>query len=290
MQFGKFFLMKSLLILGAAGFLTAVQAETIPDYGSITTEASAIERPGKIVWMDLVTSDVRAAAKFYRDIFNWQFKFSGNDSYAYATLNGKPVASIAAYDEDVESGEGLWIASISVEDVDAAARRVKNQGGSIIEAPEDLPGRGRYTVIKDPTGAVVMLLRASGGDPQSGGSVNGWLWAELWTDDVDAALRFYEKVAGYRSVTVKDGSGGVYQVMGRDQTPHASVIKTPLPDVEPIWLPYLRVENVDATAKEILKAGGSVIVPPQKDGLNDDVAIVADPTGGVFALQQKEAE
>ncbi|MFC1776714.1 hypothetical protein ACFL3I_05140 [Pseudomonadota bacterium] len=38
MQFGKFFLMKSLLILGAAGFLTAVQAETIPDYGPITTD------------------------------------------------------------------------------------------------------------------------------------------------------------------------------------------------------------------------------------------------------------
>lgn len=290
MRFGRDFVMTSLLILGTAGFLTAVQAETIPDYGPITTDASAIERPGKVVWMDLVTGDVRAAAEFYRDIFNWQFKFSGNDSYAYATLNGKPVASIAAYDEDVEGGVGLWIASISVDDVDATVGRIKKHGGSIIEAPEDLPGRGRFALIEDPTGAVVMLLRAKGGDPQSEESVNGWLWVELWTNDVNAATEFYENVIGYRTVTVKDGSGGVFQVMGRDQTPHASVIEAPLPDVEPIWLPYMRVDNVDATAREILKAGGSVIVPPQKDGLNVDVAIVADPTGGVFALQQKEVK
>lgn len=290
MRFGRNFVTKSLLILGTVVFLTAVQAETIPDYGPITNDASAIERPGKVVWMDLVTGDVRAAAKFYQDIFDWQFKFTGKDSYAYAKLNGKPVASIAAYDEDVEGGEGLWIASISVADVDAAAKRVKKHGGSIIEAPEDLPGRGRYAVIEDPTGAVVMLLRADGGDPQSDDAVNGWLWTELWTDDVDAATGFYENVAGYRTVTVNDGSGGVFQVMGRDQAPHASVVEAPLPDVEPIWLPYMRVENVEATTREVLKAGGSVIIPPQKDGLNDDVAIVADPTGGVFALQQKEAK
>ena len=92
------------------------------------------------------------------------------------------------------------------------------------------------------------------------------------------------------AVTVKDDSGCVFQVMGRDQQPHASVVKSPLADVQPNWLPYLLVDNVDATARRVLNAGGAVLLPPQKDGFILDVAIVADPTGGVFALQQKEAK
>ena len=49
------------------------------------------------------------------------------------------------------------------------------------------------------------------------------------------------------------------------------------------------VADVIATVKAVEKAGGEVLLAPQKDGFNDDVAIIADPTGGVFALQQKEA-
>jgi len=40
--------------------------------------------------------------------------------------------------------EGLWLASISVPDADAAVSAVKANGGKVIEPPEDLPGRGRY--------------------------------------------------------------------------------------------------------------------------------------------------
>ena len=288
MKPGKNFLAVVLLLTGMTTYWPAAQAQNIPDFGSVTNSPSATVRPGMMVWMDLLTEDVRGAANFYRDVFDWQFEFSEDGSYAYARLDGQPVASIAAYDEEVENGEGLWLPSISVPDVDAALDLVKSNGGVVLEPAEDLPGRGRYVLIKDPTGAVVMLLRASGGDPERSEPVNGWLWAELWTNHVDKAIGFYESVVGYRTVAVKGNTGSVYQVMGRDQQPHASVVKTPLPDVEPNWLVYLLVENVDATARAVLKAGGKVLLPPQGNDLNYDVAIVADPTGGVFGLQQRE--
>ena len=60
--------------------------------------------------------------------------------------------------------------------------------------------------------------------------------------------------------------------------------------VEPAWLAYLLVDDVDKTARKVLKAEGAVLVPPQRDGFNEDVAIVADPTGGVFALQHRRAK
>lgn len=286
MRTGRAILVVTLLSIGVFG----VRAGDIPDFGPVTSSPTGKQHTGMIVWMDLLTRDVSAAADFYHAVFDWNFDFSDDGSYAYATHRGKPVAAIASYADDVDGSESLWLASMSVPDVDAAVQRVGDNGGVILEGAEDLPGRGRYALIRDPAGAVVMLLRASGGDPDIDRAAGRWLWNELWTDDVDAATRFYEKVIGYRSVTVKDGSGGEFRVMGRDQLPYASVVKSPLPDVEPNWLAYLLVENVDATARKVLKAGGSVLLPPQKDELNNDIAIVADPAGGVFALQQKEAQ
>ena len=264
-----------------------LMAEVV-DFGAIQNGSSSIQRPGTVVWMDLLTDDVDSAASFYEEVFDWQFEFNSDRDYAYAKHEGRPVAAISAYDEEVGEAEGLWLASIAVNDIESAVTRVEESGGAIIESPEDLPGRGRYVLVADPTGAAVVLLRANGGDPERS-EVNGrWLWAELWTDDVEKATDFYEQVVGYKTVAVKDTGGSVFQVMGRDNNPHVSVVLAPLPDVEPTWLPYLQVADVDATARAILKAGGAVLLPPQKDGFNADVAIVADPTGGVFALQQKE--
>lgn len=239
--------------------------------------------------MDLLTPDVRRAAGFYSAVFGWEFEFSPGGDYAYGTLNGEPVASIVDLEDAIEGAEGLWLPSIAVRDVKTAVNAVYANGGSVLEGPEDLPGRGRYALVEDPSGAAFMVLRTETGDPQRAAVAGRWVWDELWTNDVDAAVTFYQTVFDYRSVAFTDGAGGVHRVMGRDRTPLAGVVKLPLPEVEPTWLAYLEVGDVDASARQVLKAGGAVLVPPGRGGLNEDIAIVADPTGGVFALQQKEA-
>jgi len=276
----------TVLLAACLGWVSA-QAGPLTDYGPITTDNDATQRPGAPVWMDLLTDDVASAVSFYREVFGWKIETSPDGEYAYATLAGQPVASIVAYDAELGEAEGLWIPSISVADADQAMQRVKQAGGAILEPPEDLPGRGRYLLVEDPAGAVFMLLRAATGDPERQEQVNGWYWNELWTDDTAAASEFYRQVVGYRTISIKDADGNAYEVMGRDQRPYASLVKSPLPDVEPNWLAYVLVEDVDATARAALQAGGAVLLPPQKDGFNDDMAIIADPTGGVLALQQK---
>lgn len=265
----------------------SAQAAPLSDYGPITTDSDHTKRPGAAVWMDLLTDDVATAVKFYHEVFGWDIETSPSGEYAYAEVGGHPVASIAAYDPELGESKGLWIPSISVADADQTMHRVEQAGGTIVEPPEDLPGRGRYLLVEDPTGAAVMMLRANTGDPERHEQINSWCWFELWTDDTAAASKFYEQVVGYRTVSIKDADGNVHEVMGRDHRPYATLVKSPLPDVEPNWLAYILVKDVDATARAALKAGGAVLLPPQKDGFNENVAIIADPTGGVFALQQK---
>ena len=227
----KSLLLATLTVFGAChASPTLIAAESEIDFGA-AGPATEVVRPGAVVWMDLLTGDVARAASFYGKVFGWSFRFSPDGRYAYGTLNGVPVASIAAYENEMEKADGLWIPSISVADVDKAMTAVKTYGGSLVGPPGNLQGRGRYQLVEDPTGAAVMLLRAEGGDPARSESPNQWLWTELWTDGTGKAAGFYKKVVGYGTVDLKDTEGQTITVMGRDQQPHASMIKTPLPDM-----------------------------------------------------------
>ena len=71
-------------------------------------------------------------------------------------------------------------------------------------------------------------------------------WNELWARDGATAVRFYEeKVFGYTSkqMAMPDGT---YNVLEEGGVPRAGVMTSPLPDVPPMWLPYVAVNDCDA--------------------------------------------
>jgi predicted enzyme related to lactoylglutathione lyase len=286
---------RTYLLLGHAGKALALSlllsqsvlaAQTV---GPVTKEATNQFYPGKVIWVDLVTNDISRAASFYKEVFGWEITFSSEGDFAEASYQGQPVAAIAAYEDDAPDDEARWLISISVPDVDATSTTVLKHGGKVLEGPVDLPDRGRYVLVNDPTGAMLMFLQASGGDPaDEEPTPNHWLWAELWTDDPDSAANFYKAVVGYKSKTVSDTDGSDVMILGRQGIARASVVNTPWEDVEPNWLPYLLVDDIDKALKSVEKHGGSIVLYTANDSNNADVAIVADPTGGVFALQQKE--
>ena len=281
----------ALLMTAIVGTSVWAQDSAI-DYGGISNEPSGTSLPGKAVWFDLVTEDVNEASEFYRNVFGWSVEVQQDGVYAIASNHGQPVAAIAAFEDgDQNRGEAVWLVSLSVDDVQLASETAVREGGEVLEGPETLPGRGRYVLVRDPQGAVVMLLNADDGDPADVDPAdNGWLLAELWTSDREAATGFYNSVIGYRATTVHDTGGQPIDVLGRDGKARVTVMKSPLDDIDPNWLPYLLVEDVKATAASVSAAGGNIIVPPQRDSRNFDIAIVADPTGGVFAIQELEDE
>jgi predicted enzyme related to lactoylglutathione lyase len=42
--------------------------------------------------------------------------------------------------------------------------------------------------------------------------------------------------------------------------------------VEPNWLPYWLVDNIVTTIERVRKAGGTVLLEPQRNDLNSDIA------------------
>jgi predicted enzyme related to lactoylglutathione lyase len=246
--------------------------------------------PGKVVWADLVTADVDVARRFYTEVFGWKAQGAAGADYVELWDGEEAIASIAAYEEPAAEGEARWLVSLSVADVDAAASRIERANGQVLEAPQELPDRGRLAVVADHQGAVLMLLRASGGDPEDAGVRPGsWGWAELWTRDVGRAIEFYGSVFGYDSKTLRGEDGQDRTVLASGGKVRAAVVPIPWEKVEPNWLPYVPVENARETLAKVEAAGGRVLLTTDDVDIEPGepfAAIVADPTGGVFGIQQ----
>lgn len=276
----------TLMLLGGTAALAQIASP-------IASEPTNEIIPGELVFADLVTTDVDTAVTFYSRVFGWEVRPGSDPGYTELAHDGEIIAAITRFDgDDAAPGDARWLVSISVADVDDAALNIERHGGRVLETPADFPDRGRLAVVSDSQGAVLMLLRASGGDPvRPGHAVGAWGWAELWTDDVAGAVRFYEQALGYRAVQARDANGERPVVLMTQDQPRATVIGISAGRVEPNWLPYVPTADARATLRQIEAAGGAVLVT--SDDVDDDdgsfAAIAADPTGGVFAIQQMEA-
>lgn len=120
------------------------------------------KKQGVFSMHELLTTDLASAKEFYGELLGWIFTETDN-------IYGKPYVSIHRKGEFVGGmmlKEGmvsdhvppLWDPYITVDDVDASAKQVEDLGGEVVVPPTDIPGVGRFCVIKDPQGASLNLI------------------------------------------------------------------------------------------------------------------------------------
>jgi predicted enzyme related to lactoylglutathione lyase len=114
-------------------------------------------------WIELNTSDVAAAQKFYGALFGWTteaFEGAGGMPYQILSANGQPRGGIFSA---LQCGEGPampphWGIVIAVDCVDTVVKQVTDLGGKVLMPPTDIPTIGRYATIQDPQGAVISAI------------------------------------------------------------------------------------------------------------------------------------
>lgn len=122
------------------------------------------EKPpqGTFCWNELMTRDVPAAQKFYKELIGWNPTNSPMPGIDYTLLKSgenKDEGGMMAMPEGVpQQVPSHWMSYITVDDVDGATKRVTDLGGQVLKQPEDIPTVGRFSVIQDPTGATVGLI------------------------------------------------------------------------------------------------------------------------------------
>jgi predicted enzyme related to lactoylglutathione lyase len=269
-----------------AGIALAIAAVAL----SIALPASGQQpapAPGTFLGAVLISDDAEAASRFYTAIFGWDMERAKDGGFA-VRHKGQMIAGISPLDEsNQEVEESFWLIGVTVEDLDASLRSAKKGNAKIYEDAHRVSEYGRFAVIADRQKAPVLLIEP-GIKPLGRGKDHGsWVWAELWTDDIEDAVAFYGDVVGVGHDTT-DRGGVDYHYFSSQEKPRAGIIKIPaeLERVEPGWAPYVAVSDLGTTLAKVKELGGRVVFGETEHPSDADVALILDPSGAAVFLYQ----
>lgn len=125
--------------------------------------ARIMREPGAMTWTELATRDTEGAKKFYTSLFGWKEKTSSGAGMTYTefSLDETPFAGMMEMNAQMV-GMGVpphWLTYFQVADVDASANTAKGLEATLVVPPMDIPNTGRFSVIRDPHGAVFAIYK-----------------------------------------------------------------------------------------------------------------------------------
>ncbi|MFN0068740.1 MAG: VOC family protein [Limisphaerales bacterium] len=110
-----------------------------------------------------------------------------------------------------------------------------------------------------------------------------FVWADLVTDNVPAAKKFYEGLFGWQFYDY-----GGYLIAHNADRPVAGLFQRPRPadrpEAKPRWFGYISVSDVGRTLAKVEQGGGRVLAPAAKQPKRGEQAVLADPEGAVFGV------
>lgn len=250
---------------------------------------------GSFCWIELATTDQKAAKSFYSSLFGWDPQDSpmGPDEfYTMFKLEGRDAA--AGYTMRPEQrAQGVpphWMPYIAVDNADQAVNKVKQLGGTVLAPAFDVMEFGRMAVIQDPAGAYFCVWQARKNTGLGIAHVAGTLcWADLSTPDAKRAADFYSGLFGWQIMAGENDKSGYLHIKNGEHfiggIPPAAHRQ---PGVPPHWLAYFWVDDVDASAAKAKQLGANLYLAPMTVEGVGRMAVIADPQGAVFAIFKSE--
>lgn len=245
---------------------------------------------GHFVWHELMTTNTRAAAAFYRKVAAWTTQTSPqHSSYTEFMAGGRPAAGLMVLPEPAKAmgAPPNWLTYVATPDVEATVRKAVKMGARVLTQATDIPNVGRFAVLQDPHGAVFAAITLLTPPPASNTppSIGDFSWHELATTDGAAAWRFYSRLFGWRNTESMDmGPMGTYQMFGHGGGSVGGMFTKPKEAPGPAaWVPYIKVTDSKAVAARVAGLGGQVLNGPMEVPGGDWIVMGMDPQGAVFA-------
>ncbi len=111
-------------------------------------------------------------------------------------------------------------------------------------------------------------------------------WNELVAKNVPAAKKFYAGLLGWK--TKAFGKGIDYTLFMQGKNMAGGMLKCPKPGIPAHWVPYVIVDNVEATLKKAAKLKAKVLMEPFNIPDVGRIAVLRDPQGAVIGLLKPE--
>ena len=244
---------------------------------------------GTFCWIELGTTDVPAAKKFYGGLFGWTLTDMpmGAMPYSMAAVGDKRVAGLTVLSDAAKKmgAPPNWLSYVAVDDAAASAQKIASLGGKVLVPPLDI-GPGQMAVAADPTGAVFAVwqgVQSMGtflmGEPGSLG------WNELISTNEDQALSFYKALFGWNADRT-EMPGMTYTIFKQGEAMIAGSMAQPkqMAGAPSLWGVYFSVADADKSAEKVIAMGGKILNPPMDIPGIGRFAVAADPQGAMFSM------
>ncbi len=252
---------------------------------------------GRFYWYELMTRDAAAAKAFYTQVVGWGVQPMEMPGMTYDMWVGSQGPTGGVVDLSADPAAAAvpphWLAYFGTPDVDATITRALELGATVYAPAMDIPGIGRFAVLRDPQGAVFAPFTPATDDMEEmdARAAGCFAWHELYTSDLEAAWAFYGELFGWAKAGGMDmgPAMGEYRIFGRraDEQLGGFMKKSKDDPFPPRWLYYVTVPDLTGSLARVRELGGQVLWGPMEVPGGDTVATCFDPQGAMFALFQR---
>jgi len=114
---------------------------------------------------------------------------------------------------------------------------------------------------------------------------NPFVHVELHTRDPDRAKKFYRELFDWKFEDVPDMN---YTIIKVGEGTGGGMMKSPMPDAPPQWIPYILVDDIEAAVEKAKSLGAGVLADVTEIPGMEWFAMLRDPTGAAFALWKQK--
>ncbi|MDO9497690.1 MAG: VOC family protein [Nocardioides sp.] len=239
--------------------------------------------PGEPCWVELFTTDVDEAVRFYTGLFGWTHEDAGEEYGGYVTFRreGRRVAGCMRNDGTQHTPD-YWGVYLETNDASATVSMAEAHGGQVVVEPIQVGPLGHMALVKDPGGAAVGVWEpAEMAGIEDIGEVGAPGWFEVLTADYDTVVAFYQNVFAWVTDTMSDTAELRYTTLGKDDDARAGIEDaSAFIDAQgSAWQFYVTVADTDDVVARAVELGGAVLTAAE-DTPYGRLARLAD-SGGV---------
>ena len=101
--------------------------------------------------VELNTTDLKKAKEFYGKLFEWKLDDMPGGEYTMIGV-GEGVGG-GMMKNPVPGAPSFWLSYVLVDDIQAATKKAKSLGATVMKDVSEVQNYGRFSVLADPTGA-----------------------------------------------------------------------------------------------------------------------------------------
>jgi predicted enzyme related to lactoylglutathione lyase len=109
------------------------------------------------VHVELMSTDVGKAKAFYGKLFDWKLEDMPMGDSTYTMIRVGEGTGGGLMKNPIPGASSSWVAYVLVDDVKAATGKAASLGATVMKDITEVPGAGSFSLITDPTGAMLGL-------------------------------------------------------------------------------------------------------------------------------------